>query len=276
VECKQPRGISDLDAAARALLAFGRGIIEAVAPHVPVLKINIAFFEPFRDAGIRTYYELVQIAHQAGMLVIGDIKRADIGHSTTQYAVAHLGGSGLDDSTVPDAVTVNPYFGLDAVKPFSDIARDTGRGLFVLVATSNESAAQVQGITLNDGRIVSDAVAELVESWASAEGMLGSSGYSCVGAVVSPRDLPATKRIRTLMPHCTFLVPGFGAQGRSADEVATCFRNDGAGAIVTASRTVIYAYEDAQRGTSETDWRVSVASTCRDFVNAVREVIPAC
>src|SRR3989304_3064668 len=142
-------------------------------------------------------------------MVIGDVKRADIGHSSTQYALSHLGGGGA----LPDAVTVNPYFGYDAIKPFVDIAQTTGGGLFVLVQTSNESASQVQGLSLADGSTVCHSVARLVQSWASAQGLVGKSGYSCIGAVVSPRDLESTVRLRALLPNCIFPVPGFRAAG---------------------------------------------------------------
>ncbi len=253
-----------------ALLQYGREVIRAVAAHVPAIKINIAFFEPYHAEGIRVYYQLVGEAKAAGLIVIGDVKRADIGHSSTQYAVAHLGNGVV---ALPDAVTVNPYFGYDAIKPFVDTAQTTGGGLFVLVQTSNESASQVQGLTLADGWTVCQSVARLVQSWAGAEGLVGESGYSCVGAVVSPRDLESTIRIRTLMPNCLFLVPGFGAQGRTADEAAKCFKPDGTGAIVTASRSVIYAYEDAKYRSTGIDWQKCVAAACKEFVAAVRTVL---
>jgi len=253
-----------------ALLLYGRDVIRAVAAHVPAIKINIAFFEPYHAEGIRVYHELVAHAKTAGLLVIGDVKRADIGHSSTQYAVAHLGDGG---AALPDAVTVNPYFGYDAIKPFVDAARTTGGGLFVLVQTSNESASQVQGLTLADGSTVCQSVARLVQSWAGAEGLIGKSGYSCIGAVVSPRDLESTVRIRALMPNCIFLVPGFGAQGRTADEVAKCFKPDGTGALVTASRSVIYAYEDAKYRSAGIDWQECVAAACKEFVAIVRNVL---
>lgn len=249
-----------------ALLHYGREVIHAVAAHVPAIKINIAFFEPYHAEGIRVYHELVAHAKEAGLLVIGDVKRADIGHSSTQYAVAHLGA----DVTFPDAVTVNPYFGYDAIKPFVDIARTTGGGLFVLVQTSNETAAQVQGLALADGSTVCQGVARLVQSWAAAEGLIGKSGYSCIGAVVSPRDLQSTVRIRALMPNCLFLVPGFGTQGRTAEEAAKCFKPDGTGAIVTASRSVIYAYADAKYREYAEDWRQCVGAACKEFVATVR------
>jgi orotidine-5'-phosphate decarboxylase len=265
-------------ARAEAVTAFGRGVIEAVAPLVPAIKINIAFFEPLYAEGIRAYHALVAAAHDAGLLVIGDVKRADIGHTTAQYADAQLGVSGearARDIAVPDAVTVNPYFGLDGVKPFIDRASAVGSGVFVLVQTSNESASAVQGLKLGDGSTVADRVAEMVQAWAGEPALVGKSGYSCVGAVVSPRDLESTRRIRSAMPNCLFLVPGFGAQGRSAEEVAMCFKSDGTGAIVNASRSVIYAFQDAasleQVGG---DWRACVARACEQFVGDVRGVLP--
>ena len=253
-----------------AILVYGREVIRAVAPFAAAIKINIAFFERYRAEGIRVYHQLVGEAREAGLLVIGDVKRADIGHSSTQYAVAHLGDAG---AVMPDAVTVNPYFGYDAIGPFVDAARNTGRGLFVLVQTSNESASQVQGLTLADGSTVCQNVAQLVQSWAGAAGLVGTCGYSCVGAVVSPRDLESTERIRALMPSCLFLVPGFGAQGRTANEVVKCFKPDGTGAIVTASRSVIYAYEDAKYRATAYNWQRCIAEACREFVAAVREVL---
>lgn len=253
-----------------AILAYGQGVIRVVAPFVPAIKINIAFFEPFGADGFRVYRQLVADAKKAGLVVIGDVKRADIGHSSAQYALAHLGEAGPE---FVDAVTVNPYFGYDAIAPFVDCSLRTGGGLFVLVQTSNETASQVQGLELADGSTVCQSVARLVQSWASAEGLIGDSGYSCVGAVVSPRDLESTVRIRAWMPNCIFLVPGFGAQGRSAEEVAKCFKPDGTGAIVAASRSVIYAYEDSKYGSAGADWQQCVGAACKDFVAAVRDVL---
>jgi orotidine-5'-phosphate decarboxylase len=258
---------------ADALRAFGREVIRVVAPHVPAVKINIAFFERYHVEGVRAYLDLVRCAREAGLLVIGDIKRADIGHSSTQYARAHLLDNPGAEVAAPDAITVNPYFGFDTIRPFIDIARQEGRGLFVLVQTSNESAAEVQNLALPDGLTLGEHVAGLVQSWAGADGLVGRSGYSCVGAVVSPRDLASTERIRTLMPQCVFLVPGFGAQGRTAQEVATCFRSDGTGAIVNASRSVIYAHNIEPYGERfASDWPRAVEAACRDFVTAVRDV----
>ena len=260
------------DQACKSLQSFGHGVIEAVQDLVPAIKINIAFFEPFGPAGIETYHQLIAQAHRAGMLVIGDVKRADIGHTSAQYAKATLEGSNED---VADAVTVNPYFGWDGVGPFVEAAQKNNRGVFVLVQTSNESASQVQGLTLQSGRTVCQEVAMLVQDWAAAPGRVGTSGLSCVGAVVSPRDLESTIKIRSLMPNCIFLVPGFGAQGRTADEVAKCFKEDGTGAIVAASRSVIFAYNEPKYEGRKDDWKGCIRDACIDFVQSVRSVARA-
>lgn len=273
------QGSWDANAAAEALFVYGAKLIEIVAPQIPVLKINIAFFERLGAAGISAYSRLIDHAHQAGMIVIGDIKRADIGHSTTQYAMAHLGGTTPSNpsngraSFYADAVTVNPYFGFDGIKPFVDIAQASGQGMFVLVQTSNKSAGDVQGITLSDGDTLCERIAKLVAEWSEYDGLVGESGYSCIGAVVSPRDLEATVRLRDLMPRSIFLVPGFGAQGRTAEEVARCFKQDGTGALITSSRGVIYAYEqDVYRDRHGDNWQRCIADACSDLVESIRTV----
>ncbi len=267
----------DPSTVAGALLAFGREVIQIIAPHVPVIKINIAFFERYYADGVRAYFQLVKDAQAAGLIVIGDVKRADIGHSSTQYALGHLrppGPRAPASLATPDAVTVNPYFGFDAIRPFVEVARETGRGMFVLVQTSNESAAEVQGLELASGSKLCEGVAGIVQSWSNREGLIGSSGYSCIGAVVSPRDLKSTQRIRGLMSSCIFLVPGFGAQGRTAGEVARCFKPDGTGAMVNASRSVIYAYQDkAYRESFGDNWRGCIEQGCKDFVQAIRAAV---
>lgn len=262
--------------AACALRSFCMEVIGAVADRVPAIKINVAFFERYGSTGVQAYREVVRFAAGAELLVIGDIKRGDIGHSSSQYAMAHLAaGADTGFSGPPDAVTVNPYFGLDGVRPFLDVAGRTGRGLFVLVQTSNESAAQVQGLALSDGSTVGEAVARLVQRWAVEEGSVGSAGYSNVGAVVSPRDLAATDSVRALMPNCIFLVPGFGTQGRTPEQVAHCFKADGTGALVTASRSVIYAYQNQpDYGPDSEDWRIPVERAAGELVDSVRRALP--
>ena len=263
-------------AAAAALEKFCLGVIEASAPLIPVVKVNIAFFERYHAPGVAAYYRVVRAAQKAGLLVIGDVKRADIGHSAAQYAQAQL--APIEDAqahagATPDAVTLNPYLGYDTIAPFAEIARAHGRGIFVLVQTSNPSAVELQGLALKDGRPFCVRVAELVQEWAQQEGLIGASGYSAIGAVVSPGAAADTGQVRAAMPNCIFLVPGFGAQGRSADDVRGCFKPDGLGALVTASRSVIYAYEnESTLSACGGDWRRCVKAGAREFVDALRRV----
>jgi orotidine-5'-phosphate decarboxylase len=265
--------------ACKAILAHGRGVLEIVAPLVPVVKINIGFFEPFRGAGVDAYFELVRAARELGLLVIGDVKRGDIGHTSTCYANAHLAGR-----DAPDAVTVNAYFGIDGVKPFLDVARKEGRGVFVLVHTSNPSAGRVQHLQVSgagsvaDSSVadssVADSVADMVNEWAHAEGMVGVSGVSAVGAVVAPDEVERARSLRKRMPDSVFLVPGFGAQGRSVEQVAACFHPDGGGALVNSSRGVIFAHqEEKYRQSCGGSWERCVEQACKDFVAALRGAI---
>ncbi|MFH0982234.1 MAG: orotidine-5'-phosphate decarboxylase [Planctomycetota bacterium] len=293
----------DPAAAADAFVEFGRGVIAAVAPLVPVMKINSAFFEVFGGRGVDAYFELVRAAKAAGLLVIGDVKRADIGHSTAAYARGQLAEGGLAASASaptssfaagfpadreagpacvpagrytarPDAVTVNPYLGLDGIKPFMEVCRDEGKGLFVLVQTSNEAAREVQDVRLESGDTLAAHVGRLVNAWAGAPGLMGACGYSAVGAVVSPRDVAGADILRSILARCTFLVPGYGAQGQSAQQVAHCFKKGGTGAIVNSSRGVIFAYEDERYAASlRTPWQSCVEAACRDFIADLNRVL---
>lgn len=263
-----------------AILDFGGRVMRIIARHVPVVKINIAFFERYHVNGIRAYGELIRLAREMGLLVIGDVKRADIGHSAAQYARAQLGelqpwhGQGILN---PDAVTVNPYFGFDGIRPFVEVARRSGRGLFVLVQTSNESAGQIQDLRLEDGGRVCEQVARLVQKWSVDEDLIGRCGFSCIGAVVSPRNVKSTVHIRALMPNCLFLVPGFGAQGITSEQLRPCFKPGGNGALITTSRSVIYAFQSNASHPEDVDeYGVnSIDHACAAFVQTVRNLIPS-
>jgi len=177
---------SNAECAVDAVSEFCRQVIKSVAPIVPAVKINSAFFERFYAPGIEAYYDLVEEARSRGLIVIGDVKRADVGHSAVRYAKAHLADpeiAGADELMIPDAVTVNAYMGLDGVKPFIDVARSDGKGIFVLVQTSNESAAEIQGVKLADGGTLAEHVAQKVNDWAGDHGLMGTCGYSAVGAM---------------------------------------------------------------------------------------------
>lgn len=273
-------GNASPQAVADALVEFGRRVIQVVAPLVPAVKINSAFFERCYWPGIEGYYHLVGQASAAGLIVIGDVKRADIGHSSAAYAAAHLDENLFEQPPgffkTPDAITINAYFGSDGVMPFVEQASRSGKGVFALVQTSNESADQIQGLTLEGGLRLSEQVGLLVNRWAGDPGLIGQSGFSCLGAVVAPRGADETARLRSLMPHCLFLVPGFGAQGRSAEQVRACFKTDGSGALVNASRSVIYAYEESKyRERFADSWEGCVEQACRDFVEALKPLMTA-
>ncbi len=276
-EQKELNDESDSEVALDAVLEFCRRVVKIVAPHVPAVKINTAFFERYYWDGIDAYFDLIQEADKAGLIVIGDGKRGDIGLTAEMYARSALAEpdfANLDDLTGPDAVTVSSYFGLDGVKPFINVARDESKGVFVLVRTSNESAAQIQNAKLESGLTVSEHIAQQVEAWAKDFGLVGANGYSLVGAVVAPTDREEIMRLRGMMQHCIFLVPGYGAQGGTAQDIAPCFKSDGTGALITASRSVIYAYEDMkylERWPSE--WDKCIEQACKDFATEVNSVV---
>lgn len=270
---------ADSEAALDAALEFCRRVIKVVAPLVPAIKLNSAYFERYYSEGIDGYYELVQEAAERNLVVIGDVKRGDIGPSSEMYARAHLAEpdfSDLEDIVAPDAVTVSGYFGIDAVKPFIDLCADPndGKGVFVLVRTSNESAGSIQDVDLADGRKFYELMAAQVAQWAGESGTIGSRGYSSVGAVVSTRDAAAAAKMRSMMPQSILLVPGYGAQGMTAEDVAPFFKSDGSGALVVAGRSVIYAFEEAKYMEMYTsEWEKCIEHACRDFVGDLRRVV---
>jgi orotidine-5'-phosphate decarboxylase len=267
---------ADLESSLDAVLEFSRRVIRLVAPYVPAVKINSAFFERYLWEGVEGYYELIQEAAERDLIVIADIKRGDVGHTAEAYAAAHLADpdlAGADDLVGPDAVTVSSYLGVDALEPFLKICREDGKGLFPLVRTSNPGAAEVQNATLADGTTIAEHMAKLVAGWAMADGLVGQKGFSCVGAVVAPRDLEQAKRIRETLTNSILLVPGYGAQGLGATEVAACFKPGGIGAIVNASRSVIYAYEQPEYKQQFGDqWEPCVEKACQAFVAQIRQI----
>ena len=268
---------SDCESVIDAVSEYCRCVIRIVAPLVPAVKINAAFFEQYYWDGFEAYYSLVQEAKSRGLIVMGDAKRGDVGHSAAMYARAHLARPAfrnVAEAMIPDAVTVNAYLGSDGVRPFIDIARNEGKGVFVLVQTSNESSNEVQGVELDGGGSLAEHVGRLVNRWAGDAGLVGRCGYSCVGAVAAPHDPASMGRLRAMMPNCIFLVPGLGAQGRAADDITPCFKSDGSGAIVTASRSVIYAYQDNKYlEMYASEWEKCVEHACRDFTRSVAAVV---
>jgi orotidine-5'-phosphate decarboxylase len=266
----------DSEVGVDAVLEFCRRIIRIVAPFVPAVKINSAFFERYYSEGIDGYYQLIQEAAEKDLIVIGDVKRGDVGHTAELYAAAHLADpsfDNLDELVGPDAVTLSPYLGFDAVKPFLDVARSDQKGVFILVKTTNPSAGEIQDLVGPDGSTVAEHVARHVAQWGSDPSLIGECGYSAVGAVVSPKDPTTAAKLRALMPQAVFLVPGYGAQGASAADVAACFKPDGTGALVSASRSIIYAYENMKYlEMYASEWEKCVEQACKDFVADLKKV----
>ncbi len=243
-----------------ALGAFCYEVIQLVAPIVPAVKVQSAYFEKYGWVGVDLYGKVVQFARKCGLMVIGDVKRGDIGSTAAAYAEGHLTAPGS-----ADAVTVNGYFGSDGLQPFVDAAEAGGQGLFVLVRTSNPSAAAVQDFADADGKMLYEHMAEQVA--AIGGGAVGKRGYSAVGAVVGATWPDQARALRALMPQQLFLVPGYGAQGASAADCAASFKADGMGAIVNASRSVIFAFnKDEYAGQP---WRDAIAAAAKAFADDI-------
>jgi orotidine-5'-phosphate decarboxylase len=238
-------------AAASAVARFCKGIVDAVAPHVVAAKPQSAFFEALGADGVRAFEEVCAHVRAAGLLVIADAKRGDIGSTARAYAETFLGPR-EDGEPLADAVTASPFLGHDSVEPFLAACRRQGAGVFFLVRTSNPGAAEVQDLTLSDGRPLWQYVAELVHEWGSP--LVGEAGLSSVGAVVGATHPRAVSEARRLMPQTPILLPGIGAQGATPADVARAFTSGPASALVTASRSIIYAFKD-----SEEDWRTAAA-----------------
>lgn len=241
------------EAAAAAIEAFSKAIVDAVSGIVPAVKVQAACFERHGAAGAAALARVLAHAGRAeGLEVILDFKRGDIGISAEHYAAAARAGFPAGWTTV------SAYLGADSLLPFVG----GGRGAFALVRTSNPSGDAVQSLRLADGRTVAEAVADLVA--ATGAGTVGSSGFSALGAVVGATKRADAAALRARMPAQVILVPGFGAQGGGVDDVLPCFRADGRGALVTASRSVIYAFDPSDR-----DWPSAVRRAAEDLRSQV-------
>lgn len=239
-------------AAADACARFCRGLVDAVAPYVVGVKLQLAFFEALGADGVRALEEVCEYARNAGLLVLADGKRGDIGSTARAYADAYL--ERRDDAPPPvDALTVNPYLGSDSIEPLVAACRRSGSGIFCLVKTSNAGSADIQDLVCSDGRPLWQQVAELVAAW--GEDLVGEGGLSSVGAVVGATHPRAVGEARRLMPQAVLLLPGIGAQGATPADVARAFTSGPASALVPVSRSVIYAFR-----VDGADWRKAAAA----------------
>ncbi|MHB1324789.1 MAG: orotidine-5'-phosphate decarboxylase [Thermoleophilia bacterium] len=259
---------------------FGADIIDAVAPHAVALKLQLACFEQYGPPGIKAFKHLCKHAAKAGLMVIADAKRGDIGISAAAYSAAFIGRpQGFDgeiDGFNADALTVNPLFGSDGMQPFIDDCEKYGAGIFVLVKTSNPGSADLQDLIVKAGPDSGGAtagasgafggnpskyyekVASLADKWGA--GLIGESGYSSVGAVIGATHPETLATLRQALPHTPFLLPGYGAQGAGVADVAPAIDSRGLGALVTASRSIIYAGagEDFARRAAEAAERMRI------------------
>ena len=232
-----------LEGAAEAIWQYNKGIVDATYDLIPAVKPQIAMYEQFGIPGLAAYKKTVDDCKSKGLVVIGDIKRGDIGSTSAAYAVGHLGhvqvGSRKYAGFDEDFATVNPYLGSDGVKPFMDVCKEEKKGIFVLVKTSNPSSGEFQDRVI-DGRPLYELVGEKVAQWGDE---LMGDGYSYVGAVVGATYPEMGKILRKIMPKTFILVPGYGAQGGKGADLVHFFNEDGLGAIVNSSRGIIAAYK---------------------------------
>lgn len=261
---------------AEAYTEFCRGVIDVVAPLVPAVKPQAAFFEELGPAGMVALAEVIDYAQAQGLVVILDGKRNDIGSTATAYATGLMGAAGQSPWNA-DALTVSPYLGDDSLTPFVEVAQARAAGIFVLVKTSNPGGKTFQDLQIADGRPLYLHVAELVERLASETcATASSSGYGAVGAVVGATYPAQLAELRAAMPHTMFLVPGFGAQGGTAADVAAAFDARGGGAIVNNSRGIIFAHarkEFTQFGDAR--WQEAVEAATRDMIAQLKADTPA-
>lgn len=268
------RNGNDAEAAIDAIFAFTTKVLQIVAPYVPVVKFQSAYFEKYLWEGIEAYYSLIAEAKELGLLVIGDVKRGDIGSTASAYAAAHLADPAFDemgDVLAPDAITVNPMLGLDTLQPFIDAAKDSDKGLFALVRTSNPGSAELQDVKLEDGRTWSEMLADKLAALAQAPGLVGTSGYSSLGAVVGATQMHTITSLRQRLPRSIFLLPGYGAQGATAEMTRAAFQ-DGHGAIVSASRSILYAHANKKYAGLD-DWEGAVEQAVMDMKEDLQRIL---
>ena len=271
---------NNFKAAAKAMLEFNKNIIDATYDLIPVYKIQFAFYEQYGEHGIRAIKKTVEHIKKKGKLVIIDVKRNDIGSTSKAYANAYLGKVELCDGSTTesyfdaDAITINPYLGSDGILPFVEACKAHGKGIFVLVKTSNPSSSEFQNRVLaGSGTELYKEVARMVEEWGGK--LIGRSRYSSVGMVVGATYPKEARECRKIAKNSIVLVPGYGAQGGKASDVVANFNKDGLGAIIHSARGIILAYKSERFKTSEDEFdqaaRNAALAMINDVVNALKQ-----
>lgn len=261
-------------AVAEAILEFNKEIIDNIYDIASAVKPQIAFYEQYGIEGLNAYNETCKYAHKKGLLIIGDIKRGDIGSTSKAYSNAHIGKTEVEGESLQafyaDSITVNPYLGDDCLKEFVGDIERYEKGMFVLVKTSNPTSSQLQDLVV-EGKKIYEKVAEMVDGW--SKDYIGEYNYSSIGAVVGATYPEEAKTLRSLMPSSYFLVPGYGAQGGTAEDVIYCFNEDGLGAVVNSSRGILYAYKKEEKCLEERYGKAArrAAIRMRDDINTTLE-----
>mgnify|MGYP004443806283 CR=1 FL=1 len=237
---------NDLEGISKAILEYNKELIDNTYDIIPAIKSQLAFYEMFGIEGMKAFKETCEYAKEKGMIVIADAKRGDIGSTAKGYSNAYLGKTTIGKEEIEvfkniDFLTVNPYMGVDSIKPFMEDCIKYDKGIFVLVKTSNPSSGELQDLKLENGQTVYEHVAELVEEWGKE--IRGKYNYSSVAAVVGATYPKQLEEIRKKAPHTYFLIPGYGAQGGKAEDIALGFDANGLGGIVNASRSLMCAYK---------------------------------
>lgn len=259
-----------LRAAAASMQEFNHGLIDALCDIVPAIKPQAAYYELLGPDGAEILRDTIAYAHEKGMYVIADIKRNDIGATATAYAQAYLGESVVGDVSLPvygcDSCTVNAYLGTDGIHPFLEECKNRDKGIYVLVKTSNKSSGEFQNRDM-EGKPLYVRMAEKVAEWGAE--LLCDCGYSQVGAVVGATYPEEQKVARSIMPHSYFLVPGYGAQGATAKDIANAFNPDGLGAIVNSSRGIMCAWKKCDLDYQEAARQEAIRMR-EDIVSAIK------
>ncbi len=266
------------EAVSDVIYKFNRDIVDTVAGLVPAVKPQMAFYEKYGSYGVAAFEKTVAYAKEKGLVVIEDAKRNDIGNTAKAYANGHIGEVELLDGTYApsfdaDFLTVTPFLGSESITPFIDNCKKYGKGIFVLVKTSNSSSGEIQDVITSSGATVSESIAEYV--CRAAESCIGEYGYSSIGAVVGATYPEEAVNLRKIMPKSYFLVPGYGAQGGNAADILPCFNSDGLGAIVNSSRGILYTHmsdeERAECGKEE--YLRSVKKAALEMKNVIYQTL---
>ena len=269
-----PNGINSFEDAAEAVYQYNVRLVDALYDIVPSVKVQVAYYEMYGAAGMVAFEKTMAYAKEKGMIVMADVKRNDIGATAACYANAYVGMTDMPYGKVKpfssDIATINPYLGVDGIKPFVDACAENGTGVYALVKTSNKSSGQLQDLKYEDGRTLYEAVADLVEEWGAET--RGETGYSVIGAVVGATYPEQGTALRARMPHTFFLVPGYGAQGATGKDIAGCFDANGNGAIVNASRSILTAWKKREGVAFDVAAREEALRMREDLCQSLKEM----